>query len=70
MAPVPPRTLRAERGDYAMSNKQKNKSFESRQGQNQQPQSGKSQEIPTYGNKNQNLKPEMDGKNCHHNNGR
>ena len=33
-----------------MSNKQKN-NFESRQGQNQQPQSGKSQEIPTYGNK-------------------
>ena len=53
-----------------MRNKQKNKAFEGRQGQHQQPQSGKSQEIPTYGNKSQTLKPEMDGKNWHHNNGR
>ena len=44
-----------------MSNKQKqnDKSFENRSGQNR-PQSGKNQEIPDYGTKSQNQKPEME----------
>lgn len=41
-----------------MSNKQKNKSFENRQEQNRQNQNYR-QEIPEYGSKSQNQKPEM-----------
>ena len=41
-----------------MSNKQKNKSTENRQGQNQSAR----QEIPDYGTKSQNKNPEMENK--------
>ena len=66
MAPVLPHTLRAERGDTAMNNKQKHKSFENQQGQNPQKQNAGQnnvrQEIPDYGSKSQNQKPTMENK--------
>ncbi len=46
-----------------MSNKQKHKSFENRQNQNQQNcnhNQNVRQEIPDYGSKSQNQKPEME----------
>lgn len=66
-----PHTLRSERGENIMSNKQKQKSFENRQNQQSQPESQNlRQEIPDRGGKSQYQKPEMDGKACrHHNNG-
>lgn len=45
-----------------MSDKQKAKNIEG------QPDRGGKQEIPTYGGKSQNQKPEMGGKNCRHGN--
>ncbi len=50
-----------------MSNKQKNKSFENRQEQSRQNLNqthNNRQEIPEYGSKSQNQKPEMK-KDCH-----
>ena len=66
-----PHTLRSERGESIMSNKQKQKSFENRQNQQSQPESQNlRQEIPDRSGKSQYQKPEMDGKACrHHNNG-
>lgn len=46
-----------------MSNKQKNKSTENRQGQNQSAR----QEIPDFGTKSQNKNPEMENRGCPHN---
>ncbi len=48
-----------------MSNKQKHRSCENQQGQNQQnqnPGQNARQEIPDYGPKSQNQKPKLDGK--------
>lgn len=66
-----PHTLRSERGESIMNNKQKQKSFENRQNQQSQPENQNlRQEIPDRGGKSQYQNPEMDGKACrHHNNG-
>ena len=55
--------MRAKGARLKMSNKQKNKSTENRQGQNQSAR----QEIPDYGTKSQNKNPEMENKGCPHN---
>lgn len=51
-----------------MNNKQKQKSYENRQGQNNGQTQNVRQEIPDYGTKSQSQKPES-GKDCHHHSG-